>query len=139
MSLFSDPLTYLFHPNPGNAGYESPKSLALLALCILLVFASVGLRLWRRNLKNPVTRKLSRSWPSAAMWFGVLGILFVVSRVETVGYLSMRFLWVLWIVAFIMYLWIQWKLFRMRHYTLAQKEPLPQDPRDTYLPKKKRR
>lgn len=131
-------LSYLFWPNPGNATYSSPKALALMVFCALLIAGAVGLVIWRRNMRNPVTRKLSRSWPSASFWFGFSGLIMTIARVEQIQYVSMRFLWVLWLAAAIFYLFLQWKLYRMRHYEVLPKE-VSTDPRTKYLPKKQKR
>lgn len=131
-------LVYLFWPNPGNATYESPKAMALLIACAVLIIASFIISYWRKKLvTNSVTRKLSRSWPSAAFWFGLTGLIFVVSRVEGISYLSMRFLWVLWGLALLGFLYAQWRLFRARHYEVLPREE-KNDPRVKYLPKKKK-
>ena len=36
-------LSYLFYPNPGNAGYGSPKAILLLGICATFV---VGFPSW---------------------------------------------------------------------------------------------
>ena len=131
-----DILVYLFWPNPGNADYSSPKAAVLLGVCVGLLVFSYVLSLWRRKTKNPVTKKLSRSWSATSAWMGVTGLVLVVARVEEISYLSIRFLWVLWGLVALLYLWFQIKQYRMRHY-----EKLPtvkvDDPREQYLPKKK--
>ena len=133
MPLFS----YLFYPNPGNATYESPKVLILFAVCFGLVVCSFALRVWRGRLQNPVTKRLSRSWSSACLWFSVIGLVLIISRVEQISYVSMRFLWVLWAIVLLFYLFIQVKQFRARHYEQLPKETV-EDPREKYLPKRKR-
>lgn len=131
-------LTYLFWPNPANASYSSPKALVLLIFCALLILGSIAIGQWRKRSRNPITKKLSRSWPSAAFWFGFVGLGLVVARVEQIGYVSMRLWWVVWIGAFAFYLWLQIRLWRARHY-----EVIPgartEDPRTQYLPGKKRK
>lgn len=128
---------YLFWPNPGNAAYDDSKVLALLVLCVALILGSFILHALRRNSPNPVFKKLSRSWSSAAFWFGVVGLVLVVSRVEGVGFLAMRAMWVFWGIAALLILWVQVRIFRSRYY-----QPLPReessDPRDRYLPRKKK-
>lgn len=128
---------YLFWPNPGNAHYGTTSMLAALIACGLLVVFAFTFRLWRNRMGNPVLKKLSRSWSSAAFWFGVSGIVMVVSRVEGIGFLAMRFLWVLWAIALALFLIVQIRLFRLRYY-----EKLPvegsDDPRDRYLPRRKK-
>lgn len=130
-------LTYLFWPNPGNLNYGDPQAIAVLLGCGLLIVASFAIRYWRRSLVNPVTRKLSRSWSVAVFWFGAVGIVLLVSRVEPVLFLAMRFMWVLWILALAAFLAVQILQFRARHYTVIKKERAG-DPRDAYLPKKRK-
>ncbi|TSC57431.1 MAG: hypothetical protein Greene041619_1163 [Candidatus Peregrinibacteria bacterium Greene0416_19] len=130
-------LRFFFYPNPGNAGYAKPTMTALLILCGLLVAGSFAIRAWRGRLTNPVSKKLSRSWSSATFWFGVTGIVMVVSRVEGIQFLAMRFLWVLWFAALLLYAVLQIRLFRTRFYeVLPQAEAV--DPREKYLPKRKK-
>ena len=128
---------YLFWPNPGNATYLSPKIQAALGLCILLLLFSVSLHFLRRASHNPVFKKLSRSWSSVSFWFGIAGAVFIVSRVESIGFLAMRVWWVAWGIAAAFIIGVQVRLFRARYY-----EPLPrdhsEDPRDRYLPRKKK-
>ncbi len=88
-------------------------------------------------MKNPMTVKLSRSWASAAFWFGVVGILFAVSRAEQVLFLSMRILPLLWILSLALYVVLQVLQFRSRHYTIVSKKH-SYDERDKYLPGRKR-
>lgn len=131
-------LIYLFWPNPGNATYSSPKVLALMIICALFVLASVGIGYWRRKSASPSMRKVSKSWSSATLWFGLSGLILAVSRVEQIQYVSMRFVWVLWLAALVFYVYWQMRNYRLRHY-----EIIPQtksiDPRSAYLPKRKKR
>ena len=129
-------LHYVFYPNPGQAHYTSTSMISLLALCGALMLLSFILRFWRRGISNPVTRKLSRSWSSASFWFGIAGAILVVSRVEGIQFLAMRFLWGVWLVAALAYLFFQIRQFRARHYEVLPVEVVL-DPRDKYLPKKK--
>lgn len=131
-------LSYLFWPNPGNADYSNPKVIALLILCALLVLGSFIVRRWRAGIVNPMTKKLSRSWSGAMAWFGIAGLIMVVSRVEDIQFLAMRFLWVLWGLIALAYVLIQLRLFRARHYEVLPKETVI-DPRDKYLPGKRRK
>lgn len=130
-------LTYIFYPNPGRVTYGSPEMLALLGLCAGLVVLSFVIKFWRSRLQNASTKKLSRSWSSLCLWFGVVGLVLVVARVEKIQFVAMRFLWVIWVGALLFALYVQFRIFRMKHY-----EVLPRvgktDPRDQYLPGKKR-
>ncbi|HLD32540.1 MAG TPA: hypothetical protein VJB10_03050 [Candidatus Peribacteraceae bacterium] len=134
MSFFS----YVFWPRPPIVGYDNIKLQILLLLCSLCIVASFGIRHWRRRQQNPVTRKLSRSWAGAALWFGIVGLVLAVSRAEDISYVSMRFWWVLWACAFAFYLYVQVRLFRARHYEKLPAESID-DPRQKYLPRKKKR
>lgn len=130
-------LVYLFWPNPANATYGNPKAMLLLVVCGLFMVASVGIRLWRRRLPSGVLRRLSRSWATASLWFGITGLIMVVARAEQIQYLSMRFLWVLWLAFFLLYLVIQVRLYRARYY-MVMPTVQSSDPRERYLPKRKR-
>jgi hypothetical protein len=131
-------LTYVFWPNPGNADYSSPKALALLALCIALVLASFVLPRLRAGWKNAQLKKVSKTWASACGWFGWSGLVLVIARVEEIQYVAMRFLWVLWGLALLGYLFVQYKTYRMKYYEVIPAQPV-QDDRAEYLPKRKKR
>lgn len=131
-------LTYLFWPNPGGVSYTNPKAMGLMVICSILVAVSFGLRLWRARMKNTVTKKLSASWPGAALWFGLTGLLLVISRVEGIQFLAMRFLWFVWGLTALLYIGFQiWK-FRARHYEVLPIER-SDDPLQKYLPTKRKR
>lgn len=132
-------LSYLFWPNPPAPSYSNPKVLFVLIVCALLVTGSFACKRWRNSQKNAVTRKLTRSWSSAAFWFGIVGMFMAVCRVEGISYLSMRFLWVLWLLGAALFIVVQWKLWRMRHYEVLPQEKPAADPREQYLPKKKKK
>lgn len=134
----NDFLVYLFWPNPGNAHYGSPKVMALLGICALMILGSFALSWWRKNKASPAIRKVSKSWPTAALWFGLVGLFLAVSRVEQIQFVSMRFLWVLWLGALILYFFWQMRVYRNRYYEVLPNEPVV-DPRSKYLPKRKRR
>lgn len=133
-----DMLVYLFWPNPGNTGYDNPKVMALIVLSFALIIGSFFLSRWRQKLTNQSLKKVSRSWSTASVWFGLIGLLLTISRVEQIQFLAMRFLWALWIVAAVVYVLLQIRIVHMRTY-----EVLPtvksEDPRSKYLPKRKRR
>lgn len=137
MATLRSLFVYLFWPNPGNAHYDNPKVQVLLVLCGLLILLSFTIRFWRRGMGNPVLKKLSRSWPTALFWFGVVGVLFIVSRVEGVGFLAMRVWWVLWGAAIALTVGLQIRFFRMRYYEPLTREKID-DPRERYLPRKKK-
>lgn len=130
-------VTYLLWPNPEAANYDNPKVLALLGVCAGLIVLSVIIRMWRQKTENQITRRLSRSWASSAMWFGVIGLVLAVSRVEQISYVSMRLWWAVWLCALILTLFVQGKRWRTLHYQVLPSERMS-DPREKYLPKRKR-
>ncbi|PIR48737.1 hypothetical protein COU80_03505 [Candidatus Peregrinibacteria bacterium CG10_big_fil_rev_8_21_14_0_10_55_24] len=106
-------------------------------VCGFFVLFSIAVRFWRRRSSNPSFKRLSRSWASAAFWFGLVGFVFIVARVEQISFLAMRFLWVLWGISFAVYLWFQVRLFRLRYYATLPSQ-VTEDPRTKYLPSKKK-
>lgn len=131
-------LTYIFYPNPGQFTYASAEIQVGLALCAALVLSSFGVRMWRARLTNSVTKKLSRAWSSVLFWFGVVGIVLLIARVEKIQFFAMRFAWVLWGIAFLLILFLQYKVYRARHYEVMPRAATPDDPRAKYLPGKKK-
>ncbi len=127
-------LRYFFAVNPGGVTYGTMTG--LIILCGVLFVSSFAIRIWRRRTSNPVTKKLSRSWSSAAFWFAIIGFIFIVCRVEGIQFLAMRFFWLLWSIGAALYLFFQARQFRNRHYQILPKERT-HDPRDRYLPRKR--
>ena len=130
-------LTYTFYPNPGHAAYSDTGILGLLALCASMIALSSAIKFWRSRLQNASTKKLSRSWSSIGFWFGLVGLVLVVCRVEKIQFLAMRFGWVIWALALLFAIFVQFRLFRMRHYEVMPRVKKG-DPRDQYLPGRKR-
>lgn len=87
-------------------------------------------------MKNPITRNLSSSWSSALFWFGFVAAFLIVSRVETIQFLSMRLLWLFWGLFAALYVFFQILNFRRRHYTVLERAQVI-DEREKYLPKSK--
>ncbi len=129
--------SYWFWPNPGGWHYEDPKVMALLVGCVLLVLASFVLRYWRRNVRNPMTRTLSSSWPTVVLVFGFIALVLTISRVETIQFMSMRAVWAVWSLSFVATIVFQVVKFRRKHYVIIQRDRVV-DARDRYLPKKKK-
>lgn len=132
-------ITYIFWPNPPAPPYENSKVVLLLLLCGALVIGSFAVKHWRKRLKNSVTKKLTRSYAPAMFWFGLTGLFLTVCRVEGISYLSMRLWWGVWLIAAVAFVWIQFKMFRARHYEIVPQEKKQADPKEKYLPQKKKR
>jgi hypothetical protein len=129
-------IIYLFWPNPGGWDYGDSKVIALTIACLALILSSFLLRFWRGRMKNPQTKSLSKMWPSAALWFGLLGLVLIVCRVEFIQFLAMRFLWVLLLGIAALFVILQFVQFRRRHYTVLGRTQV-KDEREKYLPRKK--
>jgi len=128
-----------FWPNPAGWTYGTPKVVVLLTVSIGLIVLSFVLRMWRKRLTNPMTKTLSRSWPGASLWFGIVGLFLTVSRVEQIQFVSMQILWIFWLLAFIAYVTLQLLIFRRRHYTAVRTGEAPGQNAEyaRYLPKRK--
>lgn len=131
-------LEYLFWPNPPAPAYSDPKVTFIIVVCAGLVVCSFMLKRWRKKQHNPISRKLTRAWPSAALWFGLTGLFITICRVEGISYVSMRFWWLVWAIAFVLFALFQCKMYRSRHYEVVRPEKREEDPMEKYLPKKKR-
>ncbi len=131
-------LTYLFYPNPGHLTYDSTQTLIAFAVCGGLLLVALLIRFWRARQINAITKKLSRSWSAVSFWFGVIGLVLIVSRVEKIQFVAMRFLWVIWAVLLVALVLLQYRIYRMRHYELMPRKVAPDDPRAKYLPGKKK-
>lgn len=130
-------VTYLLWPNPESVPYSNPKVMALLGICAAFVVLSFAVRRWRLHLSNPVTKRLSKSWASATAWFGIVGLVLAVARVEQISYVSMRLWWGVWLLALLFTVFVQAKRWRAMHYQVLPKEKM-NDPREKYLPKRKK-
>lgn len=135
----SDLLTYIVWPNPPAPSYDNPKVIFILLVCGALVIGSFAMKHWRMRLQNSVTKKLTRSYGPAMFWFGLTGFFMVICRTEGISYLSMRLWWGVWLAVALLFIWIQVKMFRARHYEIIPQEKTPENVKNQYLPKKKRR
>lgn len=129
---------YLLYPNPPTAQYDSPKVIALLLLCIALIVGGALFKRWRAKNADPMLKKLSKSWSSAANWFGFIALVLLVARTEGISFVAMRILWVFWMIGFILFIFAQYKLFRMRYYKITPSIKNDKDVRKKYLPKRKK-
>lgn len=131
-------LSYLFRPNPSDLAYGDSTAMLVIGACIALVILSFVIHIWRRKSANAMVRKLGKSWSSAAFWFGIVGLVLIVSRIENIQFVAMRFLWVLWAIAAILFAVAQLRIFRAKNYQVLPRVTV-NDPRAAYLPEKKRR
>lgn len=129
---------YLFHLNPGTADYASSKAMVLLIICLFLVITGLVIRFIRSRSEDKMFKKLSAGWPAAGYWFGGTGLFLIICRVEQIAFFAMRFWWLIWLVILAVYIFFQWKLFKMRYYQKIKVEKKT-DPRELYLPRRKNR
>ncbi|PIP65210.1 hypothetical protein COU77_02025 [Candidatus Peregrinibacteria bacterium CG10_big_fil_rev_8_21_14_0_10_49_16] len=109
--------------------------ITLLSISTGLIVLAVVVRFLRPRL-DAVARKLTRALPSVCTAFGLVGCVLVVSRVEGVQYLSMRFLWVIWFLLLGLFVVFQWKIYRQGHYRI-ERTSVEVSLRDKYLPARK--
>lgn len=133
MSFFS----YLFNIFPPALDYGSVQLMPFLVLSLGLILASILLSRWRKKTSNVVTKKLSKTWPTAAFAFGFVGFILVLSRAENIQYISMRFWWVVWFVLGLLFVYLQYRVYKARHYEILPSQSSV-DPREKYLPKRKK-
>ncbi len=129
-------LVYWFWPNPGGWQYADPKVAIALAGCGALILLSFIIKYWRGQLQSSITRSLTSSWSTVLFWFGLLGVIFIICRVEMIQFMAMRLLWLLWALSLGLYALYQLLRFRRRHYVLLDRVKVL-DERDKYLPRKK--
>ncbi len=132
-------LSYIFWPNPPAPAYTDSKVALIIGVCGLMIVSSFLFKRWRNTVQNSMTRKLTKSYGSALLWFGLVGFFMVVCRVEGISYLSMRMWWFVWLLAIAFFVFLQVKMFRARHYEVLPNEQHIEDPKEKYLPKKKKR
>ena len=128
--------SYLFWPNPGASSYDNPRVMVLLCVGAALILLSFIVRYVRRSMGTQ-GRKLSKSWSSMFFWSGVVALVLTVSRVEQISYVSMRFWWIVWVASILLFVVVQWRRWRSLHYQVLPQQSV-NDPRDKYLPHKKR-
>lgn len=129
-------LSYLFWPNPGAVAYSDSRPLAALALCGVLLFLSLTLRILRTRAHAGPLRRFAQSFNRVALWFGVTGLFLVVARVEGMQYLTMRFWWVVWGGSLLLCSVVRFRRLRLLGYDVIS-SPTPPDPREKYLPRRK--
>lgn len=79
-------------------------------------------------------RKLTRSWASTLLWFGISGLMLVVARVEYIQFVAMRFWWLVWCLALLVYGVFQYRNVRQRYYRVIPQARV-EDPMEKYLPR----
>lgn len=126
-------LEYFFWPHPPHTDFSNPKVVLVLLTCLGFVVLSFVLRFLRRRSHDAMFKKLSRTWPSAMLWFGIVGAVLLVSRVTEIQYVAMRIWWFVWAAALLFFIFVQYKQYRTRHYEILPRGPKV-DPRDPYLP-----
>ncbi|MBT3834835.1 hypothetical protein HOF56_01155 [Candidatus Peribacteria bacterium] len=130
-------IEYWLYPNPGNADYTNLKALAVLSICLVLIVGSFAISRWRKDMDNSVTKKLTKGWSGKMRLFAFAGIFLVICRVEEIQFFAMRSLLLVWGIALTLYVVFQAWWFRKKNYKIVKKKKIS-DPRDAYLPGKKK-
>lgn len=135
-SLFK--LSYYFSPFPSSNFHYSKLT---LALCLAVLAIGIVLIIVRKKMKKAGQTKWMGKYGSTLIGLGIaaLGLLFF--RETGVPYLSMRLWWVIWL------LWLLFSSFKAIRMQQKMKKFTPalnlstkkEDPREKYLPKKKRK
>lgn len=123
-----------FALSPAPLGYSSVMSWGLcVAGAVLLLLSSVV-----RRMKFPSSvRGATRTWPALLLAYGVTGILLGVSAAEGVTFFAMPALAALWALLLIVTTVLHALFWKKRSYVIVPQERRP-DPRDAYLPGKRR-
>jgi len=79
---------------------------------LLIIAAFVVKKLIKINLKNKLSKKFLKDVPTALYIFGFTGLIFTFLRYEHVKYLSVRFWFLILLVAFIA--WIAFHIFQFK-------------------------
>lgn len=82
--------------------------IGLVVFGVLLIFGSLLCKYIRRKTKNKVAKKMLREFPTGMMMFGIVALVLVWMRLETVLFLSMRLWWVFYWVFYA--IWILLKI-----------------------------
>ncbi len=133
MNIINTVLTYFFEPLPSGR-FEYMYFFIILA--IVLIVASIGLRLYlRRHKGDKIFRKLFRPLPGKLQTMGIIFGLYVVARYERMPFLSMRFLNYI-LLAVLLYLLIKYGKTYFKIYPAEKKHHQKQLELNKYLPRK---
>ncbi len=127
----------LFALTSGAHDYSSTGVASLLAVGVLLLVLSSVVRRKRRSFQGTV-KALSKTWPSALLLFGAVGVALGVCRAEGVPFFSMPLLAVLWAILLVVVASLHVFLYRKRSYTIIPSQKTI-DPREQFLPKRRKR
>lgn len=127
----------IFTLQPGSVSYGHPMAAAILCAS-LLAFAVGAVVRRRQHSATGYARQGLKAWGTLLFVFGVIGVMLGVSRAENIVFLAMPFLQILWALLLAVSSVIHLSLLRKRSYTILPSARVV-DPRDEYLPKKRRR
>jgi hypothetical protein len=133
----TDFLSYFFYPNPYAPQYSDPKVLFIALTCVALIIAGLVTKSLFSKSADKQFKKLSASWPRAMLWFGVIGLIMLIARTESVSYVSMRLWWVFWLLFGLLYIVFQVKQYGTKYYKVISTGKSTGKP-VRYLPKKKK-
>lgn len=82
--------------------------LALLSFGVLLILLYILTKFIKRKTKNKLIKKTIRELPTGLLIFGIIDLLLILFRLENVPRFSMRIWWLVYWIAFIV--WVALKL-----------------------------
>lgn len=124
----------LFDAHPQALAYADPSVAAQLVAAVAMIAAAQVLRRVRFSAGR---RGVTRTWPPSLLVFGVAGAVLAVARAEAIAWLAMPLWSALWAGLAALLAVLQAAVWRRRTYTVV---PVAKqtDPRDAYLPGKRR-
>ena len=99
MEMIKFHLFRLFQKVPGSS-LSNEIIIGLVAFGIILLLASFLLKIWRKNTKNKTCKKYIREYPRGLFWFGLVSLVLVWFRLESVPVFSMRLWWLVYWISF---------------------------------------
>jgi uncharacterized protein YacL len=108
-----------------------------LGVIILLLLSSIVLSVYRhRYMKDQITKKLIKKYPSLLRTYGIILLVLLVVREAGMPLLSMRFLWLLW-AAFFIYSLLKAVFTYKKEYKKRSEQMDLHSKHHKYLPKRK--
>lgn len=130
-------LQYYFTPRPDINFQYTKLSIAIITLLIL---AAIALFIAQKKYsKDPIFKRLTRSYPVTLFYFAVIFGALLFARETGIPYLSMRILWVLAAAYFVYWLFKVIISYPKKYQERAVKAHSSRNGQNRYLPKKKKR
>lgn len=136
MQTINNIILYFFNPVPGTHFNYYPVIIGIIVILVALsIFIPIHIK---RNKDDKAFKKLFRVYPSKLQLVGIIFTLYVLSRLYSVPFFSMRFMLyiLLGVTAFLIYHMVKTYL---NKYPEEKKRRNERDERNKYLVKKKKK